>query len=87
MIIYAVLPEVDTQALDGRIFSLFQGNCRKIATAQWLVAANLTAQGVSELIGLEKGTYGRTVVLGVDSYYGWHLNDVWDWISLKRSQP
>ncbi|QKD01474.1 hypothetical protein [Mesorhizobium loti] len=87
MIIYAVLPETDSPALDGRIFELFQGNCRKIGVGQWLIAANLTVQGVTELIGVDKGTYGRTVVVGVESYYGWHLKDVWDWIALKRGQP
>ncbi|WP_036993389.1 hypothetical protein [Aquamicrobium defluvii] len=86
MIVYVVLPENDNFDLDQRIAAVFPNNSRKIAVGQWLVAADLTAQSVSELIGFDGGRFGRGLVAGIDSYNGWHLKDIWDWIALKRGQ-
>ena len=86
MIVYLVVSEADRPDLGTQIEIQFPLNSRKVAPAQWLVAANATAQSVAETIGLGGGRYGRCMVVGINGYYGWHEKDIWDWIALKEGQ-
>lgn len=86
MIVYVVLPDNARPDLDQRIRQAFANDARQVTPTLWLVAANLTAQGVTERLGAEQGAFGRVIVASIDGYFGWHSKDIWDWIALQRGR-
>lgn len=60
------------------------GNFIQIAEGQWLVAADMTAQQLSDELGITSGSMGNSIfVAALSSYYGRHRPEVWEWIRVK----
>ena len=85
MPVFAVLADRDNPVLGERITTKFKNNNILMAPGQWLVDANETVKFVSEELNLSAGDMGRVVVFKVDSYFGHHNKDLWDWLELPRS--
>jgi hypothetical protein len=49
----------------------------------WLVAANQTAQQISDGIGITDGSNGAAIVFEVGSYFGRANPNIWTWIKLN----
>ena len=63
------------------IQTLFPGKCYRLAEDQWLIASDgLTAQSLSEQLGVKRNGIPSVVVFRVSSYFGMQSTDVWDWI-------
>jgi hypothetical protein len=79
---FAVLGTPDNQLLQGIIQHNFPRHFF-IAQGQWVVAeTGLTAQQVSEKIGLE-GKAGQFVVFSIAGFFGYHRKDLWEWLTLN----
>jgi anion-transporting ArsA/GET3 family ATPase len=72
--------------LGSRIKTLFGDDGREIASNQWVVAADMTDQALSQKLGASEGQFGRIMVATFTTYYGWHDKDLWGWLSLKESR-
>lgn len=84
MTIFAVLEQSPNTKLSKAIKSQFSDDYLMVATGQWLISANGTAQSISDKLGLHKGTgINSTLVFATSSYYGLHNSDTWDWIKNK----
>ena len=58
----------------------FPANVR-LAEDQWLAASEgVTAQSLSEQLGVKRNGIPSVVVFRVSSYFGMQSTDVWDWI-------
>ena len=53
----------------------------KVREGVWLIAAEGTAQDVSNQLGVTDGKAGSAIILKVSSYYGRTDPSTWDWIS------
>ena len=82
MPVFAVLTDSDDSVVVTRIKSDFANNHYKIAETQWLVDANETAKSLAEKLGLNEAP--TFVIFKVDSYFGNHVKDLWDWLELPR---
>jgi hypothetical protein len=82
MAAFAVLGPPDNQLLKGAIERNFPRRFF-IAPGQWVVAeTGLTAQQVSERIGLN-GSAGKFVVFSSAGHFGYHDKNLWEWLTLN----
>lgn len=66
-----------------RIQTLFPGRHHRLAEDQWLVSSDqVTAQRLSEQLGVTRNGIPSVVVFRVSSYFGMQPTDVWDWIQV-----
>ncbi|MBI1418780.1 MAG: hypothetical protein GC146_16310 [Limimaricola sp.] len=87
MQIYFLASETDRPDLGVAIAVKFgERNCRTVAPGQWLVAADVTPKELSDRLNASDGNFGKLIILLVTSYFGWHDKDMWDWLSLKKSE-
>ena len=85
MAIFLVLADDAGRGLGGVIARKFPNDHKAISQGQWAVAADMTAQSLCEHLGASDGEFGRILVSPITSYYGWHSNDLWDWLKLKKA--
>ena len=85
MPVFAVLAGGDNPELGKRIADKFKDNHYSVFPGQWLVDANETVKSMADELTLSAGDVGRVLVLKVDSYYGYHDKDLWDWLELPQS--
>ncbi len=84
MTVFVVLTPTDRA--DAAIQTTFPGEFLKVAGGQWLVAAGgMTTQEITGRLGAETGDKGQVIVLAVSSYWGWHTNNIWEWIRTKMA--
>ena len=79
----AANPSADPQAIKDisvRIAAEFKGRYFSINTNHWLVSSSLTAQGVSDAVGITDGAVGTGVVYGILSFFGRESPDLWQWL-------
>lgn len=50
---------------------------------QWLVEADETTQDVAEKLGVRQGDFGQAVVFRVDTWSGYHVTSLWEWLQLE----
>lgn len=85
MAIFAIIPQPNPQAqrLGPAIIAQFESaNYLVDGGHGWLIAANKTAQEVSDMLGITDGTNGAALVLEVASYFGRANPNAWTWIKL-----
>jgi hypothetical protein len=85
MAIFVIIPTPNPNAtqLGGEIEKHFKETSYPLDLGHgWLVSANQTAKGVSDLLGITEGTYGSAIVMEVASYFGRANPNIWSWIKL-----
>jgi hypothetical protein len=63
-------------------------NSFKVSPTVWLVTdKGITAQGICDKLGVDGRTITDVFVIRVDSYWGRASKNLWDWLSVKGSDP
>lgn len=75
--IFAVIQTLADRRLEENIASHTH---LKVSESAWLIAAQGTAEDVSEKLGITDGQAGSAIVLKASSYYGRTKTSTWDWI-------
>jgi hypothetical protein len=86
MTVYAVISPGENQPLKQAVHRVYDGHFFEIAPGQFVVsAAGLTAQGVSQQLGVssDPGAVTNVVVFTVAGYWGNHRKDLWEWLSVN----
>lgn len=86
MNLHVVLAQNAHSDLDERVKSAFGDDAKQIAPNQWVVAADMTDQGISDKLQVSEGQLGRIMVATMTTYYGWHERDLWGWLSIKEGK-
>ncbi|MHB8173088.1 MAG: hypothetical protein ACYDFU_01330 [Nitrospirota bacterium] len=90
MSLFAVLFPAENPALQTAIKEKFPENNYKITSTQWIISGKGTAQQISDMLGITKGTgpgtSGLGVVLGVSSYWGRADAGLWEWMKVKTEE-
>lgn len=82
MTIYAILSDHSNDNLKARVEEKFPTRY-EISKGQQLVSAEgMTTEQVAEAIGKE-GEHGRFIVMPVTTYWGWHNQNLWEWLKLN----
>lgn len=87
MTIFLVASGEPSKTLDGFLNKNFPDNVFQVAGDQWFVSAELTTEGLYHSIYPEKSKrrFGRILIISAGNYFGWHNNDLWEWLELKKS--
>ncbi len=85
MPVFAVMATSDDPELYQRIQKKFPKNFYRITGGQWLIDTNETTKFVAEALGAPEEASTKFVVFKVESYYGLHDMELWDWMELPRS--
>lgn len=84
MAVFAILSDPSNEKLPEAIQEQFPSDSLRIRAGQWLVAASgITAQGLSEQLGITDGKNGAAVVITSASYFGRATPSIWEWIKAK----
>ena len=79
--IFAVFASDNPAALGSVVAQRFPTDNLMVAPGQWLIAAEGTAQTVSELLGIVPPQ--GAIVASISSYWGAKPPLIWDWIKTK----
>jgi hypothetical protein len=76
-------------ALEAKVRELYPSDSStKLSPTVWLVTdQGITPQGVCDKLGVDGTTITHVVVIKVDSYWGRAAKNIWDWLSVKGSDP
>ena len=87
MPVFAILTESvsDDETIESKLQENYSDNFYRLGEHQWLVDANDTTKEVSEILGSNSEEKLTFVVFKVESYYGNHYQNLWDWLALPRS--
>jgi hypothetical protein len=79
----AVLAATNPEDIDSILKEKYPLDHIAVSPGQWLVSSDLTAQQMSDLLGITNGENGSGVVLAFVSYYGRANPQIWEWIATK----
>ena len=83
MPVFIVLTADKEEPIVGALKKEFGENWFQIWDHQWLDDANETAESLSKKLMPAEGN-SIFAVFKVDSHYGFHKKDMWDWFELPR---
>lgn len=83
MTIFAVFRVKSPERLGPAIAERFPSDHYALGNNEWLVAADMTPQEVSDALGISDGSNGAAIVFSMRGYYGRSSSDIWDWIKTK----
>jgi len=86
---YAIVSVDKPDELLKRLSDKFPDNYLELGNGAWFVAANITTQQVTETLnfaGDNEEPSIRAIVFAIGSYYGYHDQNTWEWLELKRGQ-
>jgi len=86
MAIFLVVSMNDSPNLTTVIAEKYPNDHFVVGKNQWLVSADDITTKVSDNIGISEGKFGNVIVTKMDSYYGWHRKDMWEWVGLKGAK-
>ena len=84
MAIFAVFRVMEPAKLAEAVKREVPVDCFDLGNGEWLVSAKgITAQQVSEKLGITSGVSGGAIVFGMAGYFGRGPTPTWDWIKAK----
>lgn len=90
MKIYSVIVTEGLDTFHAVVEEKFAGQHLKVTGTAWLLAGNGTTQEIAKRLGMrfegQPGNNISAVITGVNGYYGWAANNIWEWISTKQSE-
>ena len=87
MAIYLAATKFANDDLDKLLSEQFPNDVLRIADNQWLFAAPLTTQALSDKLDPgEGGKWGDWILVRLGNYSGWNDLETWDWIEQKRME-
>jgi len=85
---FAIISIKPNSALDGAVQTHYPTASHRVADNVWLVADNgLTTQEVCARLGIDAGGITNVMAIKVDSYWGRAPKTIWEWLSVKASDP
>jgi hypothetical protein len=85
---FAVISIQPNSVLDDAVRAVYPNDSHRVANNVWLVAdTGLTTQGVCQKLGIGEGGIASVVVIKVDAYWGRAPKTIWEWLSIKASDP
>lgn len=87
MAIFAVIGSDEPEKLEKRIHEEFPEQYYMIGEGQWFVSGQLTTKEVYDKItqeGTPQEDLFRFIIIPVPNYWGWHSNDTWEWLHVRR---
>ena len=86
MNIFALFAVTDFEAAQAVLEQRFDANdVLRVGEGQWLIAADKTTAQLYEHLALEKEELSG-IVLSAESIRGYHNQDYWEWVNLKRAK-
>lgn len=87
MAIYAIIGSDEPEKLEKRVQAEFPDQFYRIDEGQFFVSGQLTTKEAYDKITRE-GTLDedvfRFIVIPVSNYWGYHSNDTWEWLHVRR---
>jgi hypothetical protein len=85
MTLFAIIqqPDVNSGKLEPAVRSIYPDALYSLGSGVWLVADSVTAEDVSDKLGVSTGENGAAVILEVGSYFGWANPAIWSWMKTK----
>jgi hypothetical protein len=87
MTVFAVFHVKNPAAITAAMELYFSNDHIKVSDTVYFVAGRgMTAQDVSDKLGITEGGNGSAIVVTVTGYYGRASTNVWEWIAAKVNQ-
>ena len=84
MTTFAIIAQEENAGLTAAVQGVFARNFYKFGPGQFVVSTSqFTAQGVTTALGAENGQHGSVVVFAVDTFWGYHDEELWTWFATK----
>lgn len=84
MAIFIVTSNSESSFLASAISKTYPTDHIQLGPNQWLVAAPLTARQLTDKLEISSGKAGANVFVGgLNSYFGLHRPEIWEWIKVK----
>nr|WP_250809349.1 hypothetical protein [Neorhizobium tomejilense] len=83
MSIFVVFRTKNSNAVRAALEELFPRDYLEVQDGEFLISANMTAQELSENIGISGGSNGSAIIFKMASYHGRATTEIWDWIKTK----
>lgn len=80
---FAIIAAHDPTKLAAALKDKYPQDYLELVPGQWLVSGGVTAQEVSDTLGITNGENGSAVVLSFQTYFGRTNPNVWEWIANK----
>lgn len=86
MSIFVLFRVTDPQKVKLALSLNFPDDHLEVDIGQFLVSSNLSAESISEKLGITGGANGNAIVFAMGSYYGRASTNIWDWIKAKAEK-
>lgn len=79
-----ISPVPSNPRLQAMIKQHYPNNHYELYSNQWLVSGGVTAQELSEKLGIDKTTdeSGSAIVFSISSYWGKANPNIWEWLKV-----
>jgi hypothetical protein len=89
MSLFVVVASSDAEKTGAKLKDKFEPkDMHKADDNTWFVSAPesiVTPKELFDFLGLADGGAGRVLVFMLTSYYGYHFEDTWNWLTAKRT--
>jgi len=86
MSIFVINAQNANPQLAAAIAQAYPDNFFTLAPDQWLVATDALTKDIADKLNITGGTQGRVAVFKIETYYGWHEKNLWEWLDLKSKK-
>jgi hypothetical protein len=86
MAIFVVVSQNQNQKLSEAITQAYPDNFFTLAPDQWIISTDALTKEVADKLNITGGDQGRVAVFKIETYYGWHDKNVWEWLELKNKK-
>jgi hypothetical protein len=86
MSIYVVFRVAEPEKIKAAMAEKFPNDNLEVSPGQFLVSSSLSAQGVSDSLGISDGPNGAGIVFAMSGYFGRASTNIWDWIKAKAEK-
>jgi len=81
---FLIASDGDDARMSDLVSTNFGSDSYKISENQWLVSHKGTTKDVyKDLFPTDANEFGRFIIAKIDSYYGLHSPDIWEWLEAK----
>ena len=88
MTVFALVNISDPVKIEAALNQHFAENFLKVSSSVFFVAGRgVTAQNISDKLGITDGTNGIGIVITSAGYFGRAAQNIWEWINVKVAQP
>jgi hypothetical protein len=88
MSVFAIISIQPNSVLDTAVQTEYPNDSYRVANNVWFVAdAGVTTQGVCKKLGIDAGGISGAIAITVDNYWGRAPKTIWEWLSVKASDP